>query len=349
MKELIECFEIDKVYSNEEIFKSIGVSNAGGVRLSLGEDSEVRRMVIMTSVPTARQAKENPYHDRVEGDILVYTGAGREGDQGISGLNRRILQQAEKPFPVYCFTIIHNRKNKKYSNKRWQFLGMLEFQRHHKEIQLDIRGETRQVWLFEFRIHREIRTVCIKNDANITELFDREPAQCSLIDQDDQLVVDTHPLNVIRQREGIVEQNEEIRRRLLGLTPRGFEELIRDVVSLSGFERVEVTRYSQDGGIDINAYVGVSMWPLGSLLVQIQAKRWLHTVGRREIAELRGSLQPFAHGAVVTTSHFTKAAIDEAKALGKNPITLIDGYNLAAVISRIGSQIKQGLINTQDT
>jgi restriction endonuclease Mrr len=47
-------------------------------------------------------------------------------------------------------------------------------------------------------------------------------------------------------------------------------------------------------------------------LVQVQAKRWLHSVGRKEVAELRGSLQPFAKGAVVTTSHFSRAAINEA-------------------------------------
>jgi len=67
-------------------------------------------------------------------------------------------------------------------------------------------------------------------------------------------------------------------------------------------------------------------------LVQVQAKRWLHLVGRREGAELRGSLQPFARGAVVTTSHFSKAAINEAREEGKNPIVLIDGFRLSRVV-----------------
>jgi restriction endonuclease Mrr len=71
----------------------------------------------------------------------------------------------------------------------------------------------------------------------------------------------------------------------------------------------------------------------GSVMIQIQAKRWLHTVGRKEVAELRGSLQPYARGAVVTTSQFSKAAIGEACETGKQPIILIDGYEFAHIVT----------------
>jgi restriction system protein len=74
------------------------------------------------------------------------------------------------------------------------------------------------------------------------------------------------------------------------------------------------------------------MWIFESTLVQIQAKRWLHSVGRKEVAELRGSLEPFAKGAVVTTSHFSKAAINEAGGQGKHPITLVDGFRLSKLV-----------------
>jgi len=67
-------------------------------------------------------------------------------------------------------------------------------------------------------------------------------------------------------------------------------------------------------------------------VVQVQAKRWLHSVGRKEVAELRGSLQPFAKGAVVTTSHFSRAAINEATDEGKSPIALVDGFRLSKVV-----------------
>jgi len=43
-------------------------------------------------------------------------------------------------------------------------------------------------------------------------------------------------------------------------------------------------------------------------------------------------LQPFAMGTLVTTSHFSRAAINEASEAGKNPITLVDGPRLARII-----------------
>ena len=86
----------------------------------------------------------------------------------------------------------------------------------------------------------------------------------------------------------------------------------------------------------MNAFAGTMLWPFRGGLLQVQAKRWLHTVGRREVAELRGSLQPHAHGAVVTTSFFTKAAIAEATEATKKPIVLVNGLEFAAILSRLG-------------
>ena len=76
------------------------------------------------------------------------------------------------------------------------------------------------------------------------------------------------------------------------------------------------------------------MWALGDCPLQLQAKRWIHTVGRKEVAELRGSLKPFARGTIVTTSQFSRAAIKEASEQGKNPIHLVDGFGLSCTIIR---------------
>jgi restriction system protein len=128
------------------------------------------------------------------------------------------------------------------------------------------------------------------------------------------------------------EQIEKIRSRLLALEARKFEFFIKDMLLHCGFNDVCVTKFSADGGVDVNARVGARNWLFESTLVQVQAKRWLHSVGRKEVAELRGSLQPFARGAVVTTSHFSKAAINEAREEGKNPIALVDGFRLSKIV-----------------
>lgn len=121
------------------------------------------------------------------------------------------------------------------------------------------------------------------------------------------------------------------KKRLLALEPRRFELFVKDLLVSTGFEQVEVTRFSQDGGIDVNARVGAAVWAIPNLLVQVQAKRWLHTVGRKEVAELRGSLQPHAAGCIVTTSQFSRAALIESREPGKVPITVINGLELAGL------------------
>src|ERR1700724_2675866 len=108
-----------------------------------------------------------------------------------------------------------------------------------------------------------------------------------------------------------MERIEQVRGKLLAMDPKNFEFFIKDLLVHCGFSDVCVTRFTANGGVDVNARAGGRIWIFENTLVQVQAKRWLHSVGRKEVAELRGSLQPFARGAVVTTSHFSKAAINE--------------------------------------
>ena len=178
--------------------------------------------------------------------------------------------------------------------------------------------------MFEFRVHEEPSIVNQKRDFETSRQLLSSSRENSQTDDDRELSVSEcnryDPVEV-----------EARRRTLLALSPENFEHLVKDVLVGSGFDRVTVTSFQQDGGVDVNAMSGASMWPINELLIQVQAKRWLHTVGRREVAELRGSLQPFARGALVTTSHFSKAAITEAAAPGKSPIVLVDGYLFSTI------------------
>jgi restriction system protein len=145
---------------------------------------------------------------------------------------------------------------------------------------------------------------------------------------DDDEIVDES----VRPQTENVKRIEQVRSKLLAMEPRNFEFFIKDLLVHCGFSDVCVTRFTADGGVDVNARTGGRIWIFENTLVQVQAKRWLHSVGRKEVAELRGSLQPFARGAVVTTSHFSKAAINEAGEEGKNPIALVDGFRLSKVV-----------------
>jgi len=329
------AFRVGEHYSNDGVHRALGVGNAGGVRSSVGADGETKRLVVMTSVPSARQARENPYHDRIEGDVLVYTGAGREGDQTLAGVNKRIPQQFTVPFPIYGFIIVSSRRDRSSGPKRWQFLGLLEYLRHYQETQVDTRGQLRQAWVFEFRMHREPDVIPVKHDSVISSQLIAVAKERDRLAVEDRDIISTTAVPDSKSEREMARRIEAVRSRLLGVAPEHFEHLIKDLLALSGFESVSVTKYSQDGGIDVNALAGQEMWPIRGLHLQVQAKRWLHTVGRKDVAELRGSLRPFARGAVVTTSHFSKAAMLEANESGKNPIVLIDGYQFASVVDTL--------------
>lgn len=328
----IAQFTIGSLYSSDEIQAGLQVGNAGGVRIALNDDKAPRRVVIMTSVDDARQKTENPYHDRIEGNILIYTGAGREGDQTLAGVNRRITEQYEPMFPIYGFILIGSRRDKAVGPKRWKFLGLLEYIRHYQERQIDVRGTMRTAWVFELFIHAEPRVVLVGSDGVTSKkcLENRRSLIPESADERQVVVASEKDLAISVSR---LRQIEAERSRLLTCSPRDFELTIRNALVAAGFTRVEATQYSQDGGIDVNAYASPEMWPIVGTHIQVQAKRWLHTVGRREVAELRGSLQPFARGAVVTTSYFSRAAITEAVSPGKSPIVLIDGFAFASLLT----------------
>ncbi len=272
--------------------------------------------------------------------MLVYTAAGREGRQLISGINRRLLEQDERMFPVYGFCNIGSRRNAALGTRRWRFLGLLQYLRHYMEKQVDIRGEEREALVFEMFIHDDPATVTPDEDR---ELFSRTRIDPGSLDDGEREVVVSPSVGLAEDKPLDAAVAERIRRSLLAVTPERFEHIVRDALAASGFERVSATRFSGDGGVDVNAFAGQTLWPYRGGLVQVQAKRWLHTVGRREVAELRGSLQPHAHGAVVTTSFFTKAAMAEAAEKAKKPIVLVNGWEFAAVLARLGRLDLDGL------
>ncbi|MBL9178651.1 MAG: restriction endonuclease [Verrucomicrobiaceae bacterium] len=316
-------FQIGVRYSVDEIQKQLRVGNAGGIRVCLN-NKKVERVVLFTADPSARIQKENPYHDRIEGDILVYSAGGLEGDQSLAGVNKRLVEQSRTTFPIYGFRLRENRR--KVGLHRWEFIGLLQFLRVYPDAQIDRSARLRKVWLFEFRICTEIETIklskelslmlyAVKNfnfDAERESRFTPEAVECQM-----------------STRKQDAEAIERVRANMLALNPLHFELLVKSALESSGFSNVVATRYSQDGGIDVSAHVSHATWPIAGLCVQVQVKRWLHTVGRREVAELRGSLAPFAQGAVVTTSYFSRAAVTEAKAIGRQPIVLIDGFQFA--------------------
>ena len=122
------------------------------------------------------------------------------------------------------------------------------------------------------------------------------------------------------------------------LEPDAFERLCRLVLRRHGFERVEVTGGSGDGGIDGTGVLRVNLL---SFHVNYQCKRYAGAVGPSAIRELRGTLTGSAvKGLFFTTGTFTEGAKREAVKDPARPIDLINGDKLCELLTEKGLGVK---------
>ena len=329
-------FVIDQYYDNHDIYKSLTIQNVGGVRPKI-VSGVLQFIVVTTSTDEANISfARNPYADRIEGDLLIYTAAGLMGNQSLSGVNKRIVEQYDRPLPILGFS-------NEGSNKGRRFLGLLELLRHYQETQVDGSRNLRKAWIFEFKIHRSFKLVPIALAQQLSEAVITESRQKIRSEERGEVkLADTEELYVAEQSTPTfnLATLEETRSQLLTINPYLFEELIKDAVERNGFYNVTLTRRGGDGGIDLNSYLDASHYFMKNLLVQFQAKRWKHSVGRKEIAEFRGSLKS-AMGVFVTTSHFTSQAQLESQETGHKPIVLIDGIRFSEIVLRLSVPLEK--------
>jgi restriction system protein len=136
----------------------------------------------------------------------------------------------------------------------------------------------------------------------------------------------------------IRDKNNQVKRHLLqallAMPPFQFEELVGEVLRNLGFENITVTSKSGDGGIDVSGELVVAGAIKNSVCVQV--KRWQNNVQRSSISELRGSLRPHQTGLFITTSDYSKPAIEEANDPYKAPISLINGRELVDIMCDFG-------------
>lgn len=326
----VTAFRVGEMYTNDQIIAALEVESLGGIRPSVDARRRLRHVAIMTTAKeSARVLSENPYQDRIEGSILLYTAQGREGDQSLAGRNKRLIEQYTNPAPFYGFT--------NTGRHTYRFLGLLELLRHYRESQADRRGARRLVWLFEFRVHTEPDVVPIGNAAAISASL------LSVSRRDPLSELEREVANGIQETDSVKDgsiEAEILRGRLIQVPPYRFEHLIKSLMEFSGFRDVTVTSASGDGGIDLNAYVDENNDFFAGTHVQTQVKRWRHAVGSVEINSFRGALNTSAKGVFVTTSYYTRAAILEARHPQKPSITLINGDRLSTIIQRIGLNIE---------
>lgn len=140
--------------------------------------------------------------------------------------------------------------------------------------------------------------------------------------------------------------SKELVSRLLANSPAFFERTVVDLLVAMGYGgtggKAAATQLVNDGGID-----GViDQDVLGLDKVYVQAKRYApgNAVGRPELQGFVGALSGKADGGVfITTSTFSKSAVDYARYDTKARIILIDSERLTELMIRygVGVQVKQ--------
>jgi restriction system protein len=124
---------------------------------------------------------------------------------------------------------------------------------------------------------------------------------------------------------------------LRSLPPAGFERICQRLLRESGFQRVEVTGRSGDGGLDGHGVLEVN--PLVTFKVLFQCKRYRDgaQVTSAQVRDFRGAMAGRADkGIFITTSAFTSDAKKEATRDGVPPIELVDQEKLVTMFERAG-------------
>ena len=161
--------------------------------------------------------------------------------------------------------------------------------------------------------------------------------------------------NELTPQEGLYESYENIKKSIqsdilatiLSKKPQAFERIVVELLQVMGYggeikDAGFVTKLSNDGGIDGIIKEDV----LGFNHISIQAKRYAanNHVGRNEVQAFVGAVAgtPSKKGVFITTSDFTKGAIDYVESLNGTPIVvLINGEQLTKYLYECGLGLQE--------
>ena len=163
-----------------------------------------------------------------------------------------------------------------------------------------------------------------------------------------------------KSRKQVVEEQEEedpdsidikaetnLLKVLQTISPFGFENVCKELLREHGFENVEVTQKSKDGGID--GYGVLEINPFVSFKVLFQCKRYKGSVSRAQVGDFRNAMIGRAEkGIILTTGSFTNDAEKEANRDGAPQIELVDGKKLVQMFEKVELGVKPKTIYEVD-
>ncbi|MEZ4528256.1 MAG: restriction endonuclease [Desulfobacterales bacterium] len=143
-----------------------------------------------------------------------------------------------------------------------------------------------------------------------------------------------------------IRQRELLREKLACMNPYDFEVLISTILNHMGYENIQVTKKSNDLGIDMVADLRNHMT---KFTVAIQVKRQKANVGRPVLDQLRGALGYYQaeQGIIIATGDFVKGCKEASELPGQPKIRLINGEQLLDYFFEYGIGIKTETLKLQ--
>ena len=138
----------------------------------------------------------------------------------------------------------------------------------------------------------------------------------------------------LRSKNIIGKSCKKLHKSLFALKPTEFEELIGQLLAEIGFEEIEVTKSSNDGGIDVRGLLVVG--EVIKIRMAVQAKKWKkgNNIQKPIVQQVRGSLGRSRAGVwIITTSDFSPGAKKEALRPDAVPVALMNGEELVALLA----------------
>ena len=126
--------KIGQEISNQELMDLFAVGNMGGMR-----KSTTYNLLVLISDHT-----KELYDDRWQGDMLLYTGMGKLGDQVLKSQNKTVVESPKSGIPMHLFEV--------NVPTRYRYSGQVELaETPFQENQHDDFGKLRKVWIFPLR------------------------------------------------------------------------------------------------------------------------------------------------------------------------------------------------------
>ncbi|MFC2996436.1 HNH endonuclease [Acinetobacter sichuanensis] len=132
----IDTLKIGHKLTNHELYKVFGCGNSGGMRRAKKTNS----LIIISS------HVESIYEDRWDGDILLYTGMGLNGDQSLDFNQNKTLNESSVNGVQVCLF-------EQFKVNEYTYLGPVDLiQAPYTEKQPDQNGQLRTVYIFPLKL-----------------------------------------------------------------------------------------------------------------------------------------------------------------------------------------------------